>query len=155
MRNKLTKEELIEKLGIESFNELTKDKVLKLGDFINDLGSETAKSILEEFPDFTKVIEEILSKYKTIFRDEMKDINIFSDWYNLINEITDTIYEKLDKGDLSFEEKEYIIITMLSLVRLTDNGNKKDRQFINIMTVLKSIATKTVSSELLCFVNKI
>lgn len=154
MKNKLTEKEIMVNLSIDNFGELTKGKILELESMIDKLDYITAKRILDDFPSFKKTIKEILDEYKEMALNGVADNKRFLPFSDAFNSLAYKIQDKLNKDKLSFEEKIYVIGCMVRIVRVIDNRNKNDKQFICIMAVLKAIATQTTASELLYFADK-
>ena len=60
----LTEQKVLKKLGIEDFRYLTKDKVVKMANMLDKMNPEVAKKAIEQFPNFSNTMKEILAEYK-------------------------------------------------------------------------------------------
>ena len=143
-----------EKLNIPDFNNLTKDKVISMEEKIDNITSEEALKIIENFPDFNKVMSSVLTDYKNIIGDTNISGEGFKSFKEVFTKLTDQIEEKLCNTNMTTEDKLWIIDSMLKVVRITDSRNKDDKKFIIILSTIKAIATQTTATELLYFVSK-
>ena len=148
------KNEAMTNSGIDIFGKLTKEKILEMESRLDKLDDVTAKRILNNFPNFINTIKEILDEYKETALNGISDDKRFLPFCDAFNSLSDKIQDKLNKDELSFEEKMDVIDYMVRIVRVTDNGNKNDKKFICIMAVLKAIAAQRAASELLYFTSK-
>ena len=142
------------KLNISDFNELTKDKVILMEEMIDSIASEDAFKIIENFPDFNKVMSSILTDYKDIICDTNINDDIYKSFKEAFAKLTDQIEEKICDNNLLTEDKLWVIDSMLKVVRITDSGNKDDKKFILVLATLKAIAAQTTASELLYLASK-
>ena len=64
MSKPLTEQKVLKKLGIEDFRHLTKDKVITMASMLDKMSPEVAKKAIEQFPNFSNTMKEILHDYK-------------------------------------------------------------------------------------------
>ena len=68
----LTEQKVLKKLNIEDFRHLTKDKVITMASMLDKMDPEVAKKALEQFPQFSNVVKEMLIGYKdTLEKDSL------------------------------------------------------------------------------------
>lgn len=152
MAKLLSEEKVLKKLGIEDFRHLTKAKVIKLASMLNEMDPEVAKKALEQFPEFAKTSKEILEDYREVlnkgFESNDKSVESVYDTYSVIIQSLQT---ELDKEDLSFEKKKYIIEQMKDVADKVDKKDSENKKWIFGMaaiagTVLVSVVASLASS---------
>ena len=122
----LTEQKVMKKLGVMSFKDLTKPKVIELAGMLDKMDTEVAKKALEQFPDFAKTTKEILVEYKdTLDKGMVSNQESVSRYYDICSTIIHSLEIQLQKEDLTFEERKYIIEKM---VEIEDRVNKKDSE---------------------------
>ena len=98
MKNdRLTEQEALERLNLESFERLSKKDVIRLGSLLPQMQPEVAKKALEQFPEFARAVGGMMSEYK---------------------------------GDLSFEERAYIIDRMVEVSRMLGEKDSENKKFL-------------------------
>ena len=105
----LDEQAVLQKLNISDFRHLTKNNVIDLATELHNVDPEVAKKILDQFPDFTKLLGETLTDFRgqldAILESENKSEQDFVD--TSVREID--ILEAQLSGDLSFDEKLEIL----------------------------------------------
>lgn len=115
MNRPLNEQLVLKKLGINSFRQLSKKKVLKLASMIHEMDPEVAKKALEQFPEFEKTTLELVEKYHDSFKTLLESSKNTSEKVFDMHEHAMCILEKeLDADSLSFEQR------MAILDRITD-----------------------------------
>ena len=101
----LDEQAVLDKLKIPDFRHLTKDNVMDLVTELHEIDPEVAMKILEQFPEFAKVMTEVLVDYRQqldqILESDNKGDKEFIDTSN--HEIE--MLESLLSDDLSFDQK--------------------------------------------------
>lgn len=127
----LSEEKVLEKLGIKDFRQLTKAKVINLASMLDKMDPEVAKKALEQFPEFAKTSKEMLVEYKEILNKgiESNDKSIKS-VYDTYSAIIESLQKELNKEDLSFDEKKYIIEQMKNIADKVDKKDTENKKWI-------------------------
>ena len=129
LRHQLSEQKVLKKLGIEDFNHLTKGKAISFASMLERMDPDVAKEALEQFPEFSSTMQEMLHEYKdTLEKGMISNDKSVQAFYTQCNAIIASLQKELDKDDLSFEGKKYIIEQMKDVANMTsqkDTENKK------------------------------
>lgn len=150
MSKLLSEKQVLRKLKIDDFRQLTKDKVIKMSSMLDKMDPEVAKKALEQFPDFSETMKEVLMEYKAIL-DKSLDENGESvrSYYFTCDAIITSCQKELDKDNLSFDEKQSIIEQMTLIARMKSEKDSENKRFILSMAVTGLVAVGTVAAALL------
>ena len=101
MRKPLTEQKVLKKLGIEDFRHLSKDKVIMMASMLDRMEPEVAKKAIEQFPQFSDTMKELLLDYKNVL-DKALDENTESvnSFYESCNITISSLQKILEKDDL-------------------------------------------------------
>ncbi|MFY9175913.1 MAG: hypothetical protein WBI74_02670 [Caldicoprobacterales bacterium] len=137
----LTEQKVLRKLNIDNFRQLTKDKVITMASMLDKMDPEVAKKALEQFPHFSKTVEEVLSEYKEILDEGLKsNSKSIESYYETCNGIIKALEKQLENEDLSFGERKYIIEKMLEVSKMMGEKDSENKKFIAIMSGLGLVA---------------
>lgn len=137
MNRLLTEQKVLKKLGIEDFRHLTKDKVITMASMLDKMDPEVAKKAIEQFPNFSDTMKEILRDYKESL-DKAQEANAESvkSFYDSSNMIINSLQKELERNDLTFEEKKYIIDKMVEVNKMKGDKDSENKKFIATMALL-------------------
>ena len=104
---------------------------------LDRMDPEVAKKALEQFPEFSNTSKEILLEYKDAL-DKGIDSNDKSVQavYDTYNAIIESLQKELEKEDLSFEEKKYIIEQMKDVADKVDKKDTENKKWIAGMVAI-------------------
>lgn len=127
--------QIMKKLGIESWRNLSKDKVVKFAAMMPDMDKEVMLKVIDQFPEFTKYASDLLaSLHETV----QKSMDVNSEDYKASLEIikeTQFIYkELLVKDGITSEERLLIINKLSDLTKSVESMDKENKKFIKILT---------------------
>ena len=114
MSKKLSEKDVLKKLDIQDFRDITKDKVMGFVSILPNMDTEVAKKAIEQFPEFIKFSTEAFKDYrgvleKTLNANEESSKACFDMYEKVLS-----ILEKCSlKEDISFEEKNIILTKCL------------------------------------------
>ncbi len=130
MRKTLPESKILKKLNIENFKDLTKDKVITMASMLDKMDPEVAKKALEQFPNFSNTVKEMLGGYMNILNKGI-DANKESVkmYYDLCNSIIGSLQKMLDDENLSFEERKYIVDKMLEVSKMMGEKDSENKKF--------------------------
>ncbi len=139
----MTEQEVLQELGIPDFRYLTKDKVITMASMLDKMEPDVAKKVLEQFPQYSSTIKEILFEYQKSL-DKVSESNKTSvqSYYNSCHSIIETLQKLLDKEDLSFEQRQYICDKM---VEVTDKMSQKDSENKNFLLKIGELGALVAS----------
>jgi len=149
MAKLLSEEKVLKKLGIEDFRHLTKAKVINLASMLDKMDPEVAKKALEQFPEFAKTSKEMLVDYKETLNKgiESNDKSVQS-VYDTYSAIIDSLQKELEKDDLSFGEKKYIIEQMKDVADKVDKKDSENKKWIAGMAAMAGMVVVGVVASL-------
>ena len=132
MKNdQLTEQEALERLNLESFERLSKKDVIRLGSLLPQMQPEVAKKALEQFPEFAKAVGGMMSEYKeTVAHSLQSNAEGVRACAEGCGRILGCLERELDKGDLSFEERAYIIDRMVEVSRMLGEKDSENKKFL-------------------------
>lgn len=141
MSKPMTEQKVLKKLGIENFRYLTKDKVITMASMLDKMDPEVAKKAIEQFPNFSETMKEILHEYKESL-DKALETNAESvkSFYDSCDTILCSLQKELEKDGLTFEEKKYIIDKMMEVNRMKGEKDSENKKFIATMGLLGTTA---------------
>ena len=128
---KMSEQQVLKKLGIEDFRHLSKEKVVQLASMLDRMDPEVAKKALEQFPEFTKTMTEMLRDYKTTIDETLKsnEKSTFA-FYENCKTITDALTRQLDDPNLGFNEKMEIVAKMKEVAEMVGAKDRENKQFL-------------------------
>ena len=137
MQRSLTEVQVLKKLNIDDFRHLTKDKVISMATMLDKMDPEVAKKAIEQFPDFSSTMRQILLEYKQSLDEGMKqNYEGVKSYYQTCDEIISTCQKLLEKDELSFENRSYILGQMVNIAKMKSDKNTEDKKFIVTMSAL-------------------
>lgn len=149
MGRSLTEQKVLKKLGIEDFRHLTKDKVIKMASMIDRMDPEVAKKALEQFPDFANTTKEMLVEYKnTLDKSLESNRESVQTFYNSCNSMIESLQKQLEDKNLTFEERKYIIDTMLQISKMMEAKDSENKKFLATMALIGATVVGTVTAIL-------
>lgn len=143
MSKLLSEEKVLNKLGIEDFRHLTKAKVINLASMLDRMDPEVAKKALEQFPEFAKTSKEMLNDYKeTLHKGIESNDKSVKAVYDNYSTIIVSLQKELDKEELSFDEKKYIIEQMKDIADKIDKKDTENKRWIaGMATIAAAVAS--------------
>lgn len=149
MARPLTEQKVLKKLGIEDFRHLTKDKVITMASMLDKMDPEVAKKAIDQFPEFAHTMKDILRDYKQTL-DKALDENGESvkSYYLSCDAIISSLQKELDKENLSFEEKKYIIDKMIEVNKMKGDKDSENKKFLVTLAAAGVVAVGIVAGVL-------
>lgn len=130
----MTEAQVLKELGIPDFRHLNKNHVIKLASNLHKMDPEVAKAALEQFPEFSRAVGEVVKDYSQTI-DNILEKNTASNLEAIKagQTILEGLKPLLQNDSLEFEQKKYIIEQMnivLDKINAKDSENKKFLAFI-------------------------
>ncbi len=136
MKEKITSEvQLKEKLGINNWRELSKDKLVQYMKLAPNIDKELHIKILEQVPNFIQSTHDITSNIIKIAENK-KEISI--EVLNVLRTIAESFNELIKKDNITPEERMYAMDKVIELSRIIDDIDKRHDGFLD--TVVKIVA---------------
>ena len=149
MGRTLTEQQVLKKLKIEDFRHLTKDKVIAMASMLDKMDPEVAKKALEQFPDFAKTMKDVLTEYKenldTLLQENGDSVKSY---YESCNAILSTLQKELDREDLAFEDRKYIIDKMMEVNQMKGMKDTENKKFLATLAMCGVAAVTVVAGTL-------
>lgn len=134
MNRALSEVQVLKKLNIEDFRHLTKDKVMTMVTMLDRMDPEVAKKALEQFPEFAGTMKHMLSEYKQLLESGLKEnAEETKSFCESCDAIISSCQKLLNKEELTFDEKRYILDQMIVVAKIKGDKNTEDKRFINTM----------------------
>ena len=106
----LNEQKVLDKLGIDDFRHLSKEKVIEFVSLVPNMEPEVAKAAIEQFPEFSSVMKSIMIDYKQEIESALnQNDDTVKKYYNACDKILDSLDKLLDDTDLDLNEKMQII----------------------------------------------
>lgn len=149
MSRPLTEQQVLKKLKIEDFRHLTKDKVIAMASMLDKMDPEVAKKALEQFPDFANTMKEVLVQYKenldTLLKENGDSVKAY---YDSCDAILSSLQKELDREELSFDERKYIIDKMLEVNQMKGMKDTENKKFLATLAMCGVAAVTVVAGTL-------
>ncbi|MGY3200471.1 hypothetical protein [Streptomyces sp. TE5632] len=130
--------EIMQALGIESWRNLSKDKMIRFAAMMPDMDTEVALKIVEQFPvfkDFAKDAVDAMEEAheSTLSANKQSQEHV----HRAFQEIRETLKGELSKDDLSWEQKKFLIEQIQETGRLEFQKDSENKKFLD--GVLKKV----------------
>ena len=127
--NLITAEEVKNALGIDSFRNLSKDKVMEFVSLIPSMDKDLAMQIVEQFPSYAEYSQNIVSGLnqlceKALEKNEVSSQKSIEAYQTVLNSLS----ELLQQEYISVDERKYITEKMIEVadkVAVKDSENKE------------------------------
>lgn len=132
---KYNDEESIKKeLGIDSWRNLSRDKVVRFAAMMPDMDTEVALKIIEQFPAFKEFAEEVVDTMEKAHVATL-DANTHSQdqVHQAYQEIRSILKGQLEKDDLSWEEKKFLIEQIQDTGRQQFQKDTESKKFLDTL----------------------
>ena len=137
MARSLTEAQVLKKLNIADFRHLTKDKVISMATMLDKMDPEVAKKALEQFPEFSSTMRQVLTEFKHSLDEGMKqNADSVKSYYETCDAIIASCQKELEKDTLSFDERSFILEQMVILLKLKGDKDSENKRFIVAMSVI-------------------
>lgn len=149
MSKSLSEQKVLKKLGIEDFRHLSKDKVIKMASMLDKMDPDVAKKAIEQFPEFSKTMENIVKEYKaTLDKALEENSESVKSFYTSADLILTTLQDELKKENLTFDEKRFIIEKMVEVQKMKGEKDSENKRFIAGIAVCATVALGAVAAVL-------
>lgn len=122
---------VLNRLGIEDFRHLTKQKAIELVSMLDRVDPAVAIEALRQFPELAKFMSASLDGYADTAKRAL-DANDKSqqEVIKSIDSLRDVLAKELEREDLSSEERERVIGHMMTLVQMASDKDSENKKFI-------------------------
>lgn len=135
----LSEVEVMKQLDIESWRNLSKDKMLRFAALMPDMDTEVALKIIEQFPAFKEfaldTVKEIEKAHKSTLKSNDKSQKQV---YKAFEDVREILKGELDKDDLTWDQRKFIIELIRENGKQVSQKDSENKEFLN--TVLGKVA---------------
>lgn len=142
----LNEQKVLDKLGIDDFRHLSKEKVIEFVSLVPNMEPEVAKAAIEQFPEFSLVMKSIMIDYKQEIESALnQNDDTVKKYYNACDKILDSLDKLLDDTDLDLNEKMQIIDKMQEVQKMMDEKDSENKKFIRDVLAIAGVVIVTVA----------
>lgn len=149
MSKLLSEQKVLKALEIPDFRHLTKDKVVRMASMLDRMEPEVAKKAIEQFPNFSETAKTLVADYQekvsTALENNEKNMLSYGDF---CNRTLDILSNELNKEDLSFEDRKYIIDCILEISRRMGEKDSENKKFLLVMSAITGTVALAVTGIL-------
>lgn len=128
---KLNENEVLNKIGVESFDKLPKEKFDNIIEILDKVEPEVVKSFLEKVPNFVDCAKFTLSSYKEMLSNALNSNDkAVQNYYETTKIIINSLENELKNEKHTFEEKKYIIEKMFEIEERLNKKDSENKKFI-------------------------
>ena len=149
MEYQINEKRALKKLGIDDFRHLTKANVVQLASMVDKMEPEVAKKALEQFPEFSDTVKTILLDYKELLNKAADSNNeSLRASYKTYNSIILSLQTELEKDNISFDERKYIIEQMKDIAKAVDKKDSENKKWLAKMAMIAGATVVGVAAVL-------
>jgi gas vesicle protein len=130
-----SEKQLMKKLDIETWRNLSKDKIVQFAAMMPDMDKEVMFKVIEQFPEFAKfgngVLESFKESIKQLTESNSKNYEVCLE---IIRETQSIIKEQLDKPDIDATERRYLIDNLMKISETVKELDKENKRFLKILS---------------------
>ncbi|MFH9613119.1 hypothetical protein ACH4MM_05010 [Streptomyces pratensis] len=127
-----SEDEIKQALGIESWRNLSKDKVIRLAAMVPDMGTEVALKVVEQFPAFRDLARDAVDAMKNAHESTLSANKESQEYvYLALQDVRETLKGELDKDGLSWENRHYLIEGMRENGRQVCQKDSENKKILN------------------------
>ncbi|CDR12707.1 hypothetical protein [Streptomyces iranensis] len=124
--------QIMKALGIESWRNLSKDKMVRFAAMMPNMDTEVALKIVEQFPAFKNFAKDAVSAIErahqsTFSANNQSQERVHRAW----QEVRDILKGELGKDDLGREEKKFLIEQIQETARMQSQKDSENKQFLD------------------------
>ncbi len=123
---------LMETLGITSWRNLSKEKFIEFVSMMPDMSDEVRMKVIEQIPQFTQLCRAYIDSTAAAYNNMLeKNDRTTSALIEKIDNISDALKTELNKGDIPFENKKYIIDQLMEIAKIYDSMDERSKKFFD------------------------
>jgi len=118
-------------LGIQSWRNLSKDKVIKFAAMMPDMGNEVRLKIVEQFPAFKDLAKNSVDSVKQAYEATLSANEKSQDHFHRASQQhRDTLKDDLSRDDLSWEQRQFLHERFQQNVGQEFQKDSENKQFL-------------------------
>lgn len=124
--------EIKQELGIESWRNLSKAKMIRFAMMMPDMDAELALKIVEQFPVFADFASGVVGAMKKMHKTTLFANKESQDrFHESCKQTRDMIQTELNQDGLSFEHKKYLLEQVMEILKLESQKDSENKQFLD------------------------
>ena len=149
MKKKLSENDVLNELGVTSFDQINKNNIVEFLRLFKDIDPEVANNTLKLIPDFAVLVREVVVSYKASYEMCLSsNEKSYMGYVDNMSRIIDALTKMCEQSNNTTEDKRMIIDTFLILEQRMASMDENNKMFIasmnkrnndNISTVCKVI----------------
>ena len=124
--------ELKRALEIDTWRNLSRDKMIKFVAMMPDMDKELALKVVEQFPDFKNFVSGALDvigqRYESALNHNKQSQDNF---HQSIRETREILKRELEKDDLTWEQKKHILDLIMETLKLESAKDSENKRFLD------------------------
>ena len=121
----------------------------QLASMVDKMEPEVAKKALEQFPEFSDTVKTILLDYKELLNKAADSNNeSLRASYETCNSIILSLQTELEKDNISFDERKYIIEQMKDIANAVDKKDSENKKWLAKMAMIAGATVVGVAAVL-------
>jgi hypothetical protein len=134
-----TEQEVMHQLGIESWRNLSKDKMMRFAAMMPEMDTEVALKVIEQFPAFKEfaldTVKEIEKAHEgTVKANDKSQVH----FYATLTDIREILKGELSNDELTWEQRKWIIEQIQDQGKLAFQKDSENKKFLD--TILGKVA---------------
>lgn len=124
--------EIKQALGIESWRNLSKAKMIRFAMMMPDMDAELALKVIEQFPAFAEFATGVVGAMKKMHKSTLLANKQSQDrFHQSCEEMREILKVELSKDGLSFDEKKYFIEQIQATLKMEYQKDTENKQFLD------------------------
>ena len=120
-----------------------------MASMLDKMDPEVAKKALEQFPDFANTMKDVLIQYKENLDVLLKENgDSVKAYYDSCDAIICALQKELEREELSFDERKYIIDKMLEVNQMKGMKDSENKKFLATLAMCGVAAVTVVAGTL-------
>lgn len=141
----LSEKEILKKLDIPNFRHMTKEKIIDFSSQIPNMEPEVVKTALQQFPHFAKMASEVVTCYKELMGQTLKENAISTkSFYESCDSVIDALKSLLDKDKLKFKQKRVIIDNIMEILKMKNSKDSEQKEWLTNFVKNVSVAAVAI-----------
>ncbi|MEW2350025.1 MULTISPECIES: hypothetical protein [unclassified Streptomyces] len=143
----------MEALGIDTWRNLSKDKMLRFAAMMPDVDKEVRLRIIEQFPDFRGLVTTVLSDVEKSHtatlaanKESMEHLQ------RSLDETRGILGNMLDRDDLSPQDRWFVSDQLMALLALESRKDSENKSFVSSLNRTRLSAAVTMAALAVVFV---
>lgn len=143
MQRTISEQKVLQRLGIQDFRHMTKDKIMRFATMLPYMDPEVAKKALDQFPAFKELAGQLVIEYKNIVSNTLTDNSESQKaFYITCNSILDSLKQEVQRDALSAEERAHLEDKMLQVaIMIAEKDSENKRFLLKLVAVVGFFAT--------------